>query len=53
MRQSILNDSKFSEEQVAVFWNKKSKVMSYKMKTGDEKKCEHVVVDNDYHFIYI
>jgi PUA domain protein len=27
--------------------------MSFKMKTGDEKKCEHVVVDNDYHFVYI
>jgi hypothetical protein len=53
MRQALLADSPFPEEQISVFWNKKSKVMSYKMKTGDEKKCEHVVVDNDHHFLWI
>ena len=45
MRTLFFSNIKFSEEQIPNIWPKKAKVISFKVKSGDERKSEHIVVD--------
>ena len=42
---------KVSEEQVPDLWPKKGKVIAYKVKSGDDRKSFHIVIDKEIHFI--
>ena len=45
LRASLLRWSKFPEGQIELLFAKKAKVVSYKMKAGEDRRAEHVVVD--------
>ncbi|XP_031472599.1 translation machinery-associated protein 20, partial [Nymphaea colorata] len=53
MRASLLKWSKFPEGQIELLFAKKARVVAYKMKAGEERKAEHVVVDKEAHFIWV
>lgn len=52
MRASLIKWSKFPEEQIELLFAKKARVVAYKMKAGEDRKAEHVVVDKEAHFIW-
>ena len=53
LRALFLSGIKFDEEQVPTLWPKKGKVVSFKVKSGDDRKSEHIIVDKEIHFIHV
>lgn len=53
MRASLMKWSKFPQHQIEILFPKKAKVVTYKMKAGEDHKAEHVVVDKESHFIWV
>lgn len=53
MRASLIRWSKFPEGQIEIIFPKKSRVVAYKMKAGEDRRAEHVVVDKEAHFVFI
>ena len=52
LRASLIKWSNYPEQQIEILFPKKGKVCIYKLKSGDERKMEHVVVDKELHFVF-
>lgn len=52
-RQTFYKSLAVEEERLPDLWPKKGKVISYKTKSGDDRKSEHIVVDGEHHFIHV
>ena len=53
IRSSLAKWSTFNEEQVEMLFPKKGKVVSLKLRAGEDRKAEHIVVDKEQHFIWV
>lgn len=53
MRQKFYESLAVEQDRVPELWPKKGKVVAYKTKSGDDRKSDHIVIDQQIHFVQI